>query len=288
MRKLLTYKDAFSYITNNLCSIYEVVECNAIAELTLRYILSVTKIDVLMNRVALLSENQQNQIVEVTARLCKGEPIQYVFGETEFFGNKFYVGEGVLIPRPETEELVDWIAVQHAEIEGDLLDVGCGSGAISVSLAKLMHKASVYALDISSKAIEFTRKNAILNKVNITVIQADILNLKNELLDLKFDLIVSNPPYVLESEKKEMHKNVLENEPHLALFVDDNNPLLFYNAIADYALNALSINGWLYFEINESLANEMTSLLQSKGFSSIIVRKDINGKDRMIAAQKNK
>ena len=211
-------------------------------------------------------------------------PIQYIIGTTSFFGLEFEVNENVLIPRPETEELVDWI-IQKSEVrsqksEVKILDIGTGSGCIAISLAKNLPNSEVFALDVSEKALQIAQKNAISNEVEVTFIEKNIL--KTEDLEQNFDVIVSNPPYVRNLEKHEIKKNVLDNEPHLALFVDDNDALLFYRKIAELALKSLTKNGTLYFEINQYLGQETYDLLQKMNFKNIELKKDIYGNDRMI------
>ena len=214
------------------------------------------------------------------------KPIQYILGKTSFFGLDFEVNGNVLIPRPETEELVEWIIQsQKSEIripEIKILDIGTGSGCIAISLAKNIPNAVVFALDISKKALEVARRNAEINKVKIIFIEKNIL--ETEDLKEQFDIIVSNPPYVREIEKQEIKKNVLDNEPHLALFVADNNALVFYNKIAQLAQKNLSLNGQLFFEINQYLGKEMMVLLETMNFKNIELRKDIYGNNRMIKA----
>lgn len=285
MSELQSYKEAHSYICQQLTSLYELSEAVAIADLALQSILSVSKLEVLMGRASDLSVDQQNSVRSIALRLKNGEPIQYILGETEFFGHLFKVGAGVLIPRPETEELVDWICTSHRQFSGKLLDIGCGSGCIAVSLASAFSNANVTAVDVSDFALRYTAQNADLNNVTINILQEDILNPSPVLSNERFDIIVSNPPYVLASEKQLMHKNVLDNEPHLALFVDDTDSLLFYNVISDLAKSHLNLGGWLYFEINEQKGNETVEMLNNKGFVNIELRKDLNGKDRMVAAE---
>ena len=219
--------------------------------------------------------------------LKQQKPIQYIIGETEFYGLPFKVNESVLIPRPETEELVEHVLKQVDQVKQiKILDIGTGSGCIAISLAKNLPKAIVYALDVSKKALEVAKHNAELNSVDIEFIEADILN--TEIIqDLKFDIIVSNPPYVREQEKIKMKANVLENEPHLALFVKDENPLVFYEAITRFAVSNLAEKGALYFEINEYLGNDMIDLLNDNNFKDIELKQDIFKKDRMIKGVKN-
>jgi release factor glutamine methyltransferase len=199
----------------------------------------------------------------------------------------FEVNENVLIPRPETEELVDWILSNNRIIETSnplkILDIGTGSGCIAISLAKNLPNAQVYAIDVSEQALATAEKNAKRNNVNVIFIQKDIL--ATEDLGQQFDIIVSNPPYVRNLEKEEIKKNVLNNEPHLALFVQDNDALIFYTKIANLAQKNLSDNGQLYFEINQYLGKEMIALLQNLNFKNIELRKDIYGNDRMIGCK---
>jgi release factor glutamine methyltransferase len=220
-------------------------------------------------------------------RLSLHEPIQYIIGETEFLGLKFKVDEHVLIPRPETEELVQWLLDDIRESKNPsnlkILDIGTGSGCIAISLAKNLPNAEIFALDISEKALKTAKENAGLNKVKVNFIQADILNL--EALAGKFDIIVSNPPYVREMEKTEMHRNVLENEPDLALYVKDTDPLIFYKKITKLAEESLIKEGNLYFEINQYLANETEEILKNFGFKTGL-KKDIFGNYRMLRGRK--
>ncbi|WP_157208756.1 peptide chain release factor N(5)-glutamine methyltransferase [Mariniflexile maritimum] len=239
-----------------------------------------------------------NPILNVLELLKQEKPIQYILGETEFCGLPFKVNGHTLIPRPETEELVEWILsefnIQNSEIK--ILDIGTGSGCIAIALAKKWPKASVYALDVSADALKMAKQNAALNKVEVVFVEADILGMQGKipsadeprlkLNELKFDIIVSNPPYVRELEKQYMKPNVLNNEPHLALFVKDENPLVFYKTITEFAVRNLSKNGLLFFEINEFLAKDTIQLLVANHFSSIELKQDIFKKDRMIKGVK--
>jgi release factor glutamine methyltransferase len=227
--------------------------------------------------------------------LKTGKPVQYILGNTEFYGLPFLVNPAVLIPRPETEELVEWIlssvgsrqwAVGSSLVS--ILDIGTGSGCIAISLKKSLPEASVTALDISADALHTAKQNAVINEVDVNFVQKDILEeaLKSEIENLKSEisLIVSNPPYVTLIDKTQMHTNVTDFEPHTALFVPEDNPLLFYKAIADYATKHLADKGMLFFEINESFGNETVDLLKDKGFTAIELRKDMSGRDRMVKA----
>jgi release factor glutamine methyltransferase len=221
-------------------------------------------------------------VEKIIVRLKNHEPIQYILGETEFYGLPFYSVPGVLIPRPETEELVQWIIQENHLPAPNILDIGTGTGCIAVSLRKNITLATVLACDISSVCLESTRSNAGLNAVEISVFEYDILKGKPEIAFPQLDIIVSNPPYVRESEKLQMHKNVIDFEPGLALFVPDEDPLLFYECIADFAMSHLSNGGTLYLEINEAFGKECQIMLLEKGLREVILKKDINGKDRMI------
>jgi release factor glutamine methyltransferase len=207
-------------------------------------------------------------------------PLQYVLGTAEFYGLNFGVDKNVLIPRPETEELVDWIIADNNDAS-TIIDIGTGSGCIAVALAKNMENAEIYAVDISEKSIKKAAQNAENNNVCITFFCRDILS-ENDFTQVKFDCIVSNPPYVCESEKSEMKRNVLDFEPHSALFVPDDDALKFYGAIADFAILHLADCGKIYVEINENLAEETQSLFVQKGFKFTELRKDLNNKNRML------
>lgn len=221
-------------------------------------------------------------ILHALKALKNQKPIQYITGEAAFFGMRFKVNSFTLIPRPETEELVEWVIKNTTNSEPvNILDIGTGSGSIAISLAKHLPNAKVSALDISVEALKVAKRNAKLNDVKVAFFKADILKIKN-LNELNFDIIVSNPPYVREQEKQLMKPNVLDNEPHLALFVKDSNPLLFYQAISQFAVNNLSKKGLLFFEINEYLAQDMIDLLKAKNFSNLELKQDIYKKDRMI------
>jgi release factor glutamine methyltransferase len=248
--------------------------------------LNLQRIDTVLKPDFLIPEEQLADLKNILQRLQKEEPIQYILGNTEFYGLPFFVDENTLIPRSETEELVAWVIEEVAKLQSNtvtklsILDIGTGTGCIPISLAKNLPNAKITAVDISSKALEVAKKNAQLNKVTIDFIELDILTTKS--LPQEFDVIVSNPPYVRALEKVEIKNNVLENEPHLALFVADENPLIFYSQIADLAKQQLSKNGLLFFEINQYLGKETIALLEEKGFKNIELRKDIFGNNRMV------
>lgn len=246
-----------------------------------------SRVDVCLGRLDTLTDAQKAELDSDVNNLLQGMPVQYITGFEYFCNLKFTVGEGVLIPRPETAELVNIIVNEHKdESRCRILDIGCGSGAISVSLAKLLPAADVTAYDISNDALRYTRLNAEGNGVNISIERRDALNLSLD-DNCKWDVIVSNPPYVCMSEAKDMERQVLDHEPHLALFVPDDDPLLFYREIAKYASHALSKRGLLYFEINEMYGCEVCNLLSELPFTDIAIIKDQFSKDRFVKARNN-
>lgn len=226
-------------------------------------------------------------IAHILAQLQTGRPIQHILGYAHFYGNIFEVSEHTLIPRPETEELVHLIRQDYKNKKNaSCIDIGTGTGCIPISLAKYMPQHKYWALDISKEALEVAKRNALKNKVDIQFLQMDILEWDLVFAaDLKFDIIVSNPPYITNAEKTDMHQNVLDFEPHTALFVEDSAPLLFYDYIADFAKSHLNPSGQLYFEINQFLAEETVDLLVKKGFKNVEIHHDINGAKRMIRAK---
>ncbi|MBK5191628.1 MAG: peptide chain release factor N(5)-glutamine methyltransferase [Flavobacteriaceae bacterium] len=266
---------------------YPVQEVNSFFNFLIESYLGMNRLDFALKPGKELSLEEKEKFESAIHRLILHEPIQYIIGETEFFGLKFKVNKNVLIPRPETEELVQWILddIRESKTPSNLkiLDIGTGSGCIAISLAKNLPNAEIFTLDISENALKTARENAGLNKVNVNFMQADILNL--EALSGKFDVIVSNPPYVREMEKAEMHRNVLENEPDLALYVKDTDPLIFYRKITKLAQAGLQENGNLYFEINQYLANETEEILKNPGFKTGL-KKDIFGNYRMLRGRK--
>lgn len=271
-----------------LKTIYPLSDVTSIFRLLVNYKLDLDAAEIVLEASKALSERDLEFFHSALNRLQDKEPVQYILGETNFYSLNFKVTPDVLIPRPETEELVEWI-IQDATIQIDnkkirILDIGAGSGCIAISLANNLPYATVSALDISEKALQIAKENAQHNKVDIHFIQADILKIAT--LPQRYDIIVSNPPYVREEEKMQMHENVLEHEPKEALFVSDETPLLFYDKIADLAKKHLSEKGCLYFEINQYLGKETLQLMKAKGFTSVELRKDFLGKNRFIKACK--
>ncbi|AUC14877.1 protein-(glutamine-N5) methyltransferase, release factor-specific [Tenacibaculum sp. SZ-18] len=277
-------KDFRTFFNKELSNLYPKTEIDAFFFRTIEHTLNLQLTDVFTKQDLLITDDNMTVLKSVIERLKKEEPIQYILGETEFYGYTFKVNSDVLIPRPETEELVSWVkeTVEHKKTKLSILDIGTGSGCIAISIQKELPTTKVTAFDISEKALETAKKNAELNKVNVNFIHHDILS--NTTINDKFDVIISNPPYVRELEKDEIKNNVLNNEPHLALFVDDNNPLLFYKRIADIALTNLNENGVLFFEINQYLGKETKQMLLDKGFKNVVLKSDLFGNHRMIKA----
>jgi len=275
MKKL---KQVVNYFKYHLDDIYNFNELDGIIYWTIEscFNLSRSKYKLIDDRD--LSHKDVLFIKEVVNRLKTKEPIQYIFGETTFHGLKFKVDENCLIPRPETEELVSWILETP---KNKILDIGTGSGCVAVSLSKKL-QSDVKAIDISEKALELARYNAIINDVSVCFSLIDIFEIEKV---EKVDIIVSNPPYVLESDKYNMNENVLAFEPHIALFVPDENSLKFYKQIINIAKKSLNKDGFIYFEIHEKKSNQIIDLLSKNNFSNIELRKDLQGKDRMIKAQ---
>ena len=277
---LKEFKEAFS---KQLSEKYPKTEIDTFFFILVEEYLDLQRIDTVLKPEFLITTNKLSLLNSALQRLQNEEPIQYILGKTEFYGFSFLVNKNTLIPRPETEELVETILEGANTFKAlQILDIGTGSGCIPISLAKKLPKATIFAIDVSKEALAIAKQNASRNNVAINFLQEDIL--KTEILAQKFDIIVSNPPYVRALEKVAIKNNVLANEPHLALFVEDNNPLIFYDKIANLAKKYLRKNGMLYFEINEYLGKEMIDLLVLKGFKDIQLKKDLVGKDRILKA----
>lgn len=281
-------QNTINKLKQSLSPLYDSREMKAIIALLFEEVCGLSRLDMLMNPNIVLSEEKSEILSCYAEMLAEGAPVQQVLGYEYFLGRRFEVNPDVLIPRPETAELVDWI-VSEAPIGVNVLDVGTGSGCIAISLAALINNSRVFAYDLSTKALKTAILNAErLNISNVTFVHKDILESQNERFEHpnvdNFDIIVSNPPYIMHKEKSEMSANVLDYEPHLALFVPDSDPLLFYRAIGNYGLKNLRHGGRLYFEINAALGRETCQLLESLGYRDIILRKDLNGLDRMISA----
>jgi len=275
-------QDSINLIKFELKQIYSLREIDSFIQLIFDHLLNLSGIKLHQNLQTILSEDDYLMIIEYVSALKTKMPIQYILGKTEFYNLIINVNSSVLIPRPETEELVDWIIKEHKNQELNIIDIGTGSGCIAIALKNNLPKAKVFALDISETALQLARKNAKLNNVDIQFVRTDILKEKHSFNDERFDIIVSNPPYVMESEKEQMNKNVLGYEPHISLFVSDNDALLFYREICNFAKNRLNKGGSIYFEINEQLGNQTIDLLKQYGFNNVILKKDLEGKDRMV------
>lgn len=274
----------FLALSSQLSALYSKGEARAISFLLFEEEFGVSRTDIYADKVRQFSEDERKRLFDMSLLLLKGVPVQYVLGRSRFYGHTFRVSSDVLIPRPETEELVDW-AVNELKQRVDetplhILDAGTGSGCIAISLQLALPHAKVWAWDVSEKALCVARWNAQELKAEVNFQQVDMLKPLASLQ--KFDMIVSNPPYICQSEEKEMEKNVLENEPHTALFVPDTEPLLFYRALCEHAVRLLKPNGVLMAEINRAYGNETMALFRSYGLCDVTLRKDDFGNDRML------
>lgn len=273
-----------------LSTIYDSQEAKSLTWLSINAATKLERAKYLSMRDEEIPAADLEKLLEILEQLKIGLPLQYILGETEFYDLKFKVNPSVLIPRPETEELVDWALITIREMKGEtevlkIVDLGTGSGCIPISIKKYIPLADISAIDISKEALNTAKQNAEINNTEIKFLEDDILNPSSqELINTQYDIIISNPPYVTDSEKLEMHQNVLNHEPHSALFVPNNEALKFYIAIANFALNHLNKNGFLFLEINENFGKETGELLTKQGFKSVEIRQDMYGKDRMIKA----
>ncbi len=281
--KVVSFK---TYFYKKLELNYASRELAHLFELTFFYLKGWEKITLRLNANEALSESELLKLNDVVKRLDKNEPIQHIFNQSEFYGLSFYVDKNVLVPRQETEELVDLI-LQNLRHQKVLLDIGTGTGCIPISVGANSPYLKLLGLDISKPALEIAKKNALKNKVKLNLIHQNILMLDSlSIIDEKIDIIVSNPPYITESEKKIMAENVLAYDPHLALFVKNDAPLIFYNKIAELAFQKLEVGGELYFEVNEFFGDDTQQLVKNKGFKNVKLIQDINQKDRFIYAVK--
>ena len=301
-------RDCRKYYAGELEKLYGSDEANALIMILLEHYFNIDRMKIALEPDLRLSESELLTLHFAVKELLKNKPVQYIIGETEFCGMRFFVNENVLIPRPETEEMVKSLElkvkgylyspsfrpdIERREMVAEkspanisILDIGTGSGCIAISLAKLLKDSAVTAVDVSEKALEVAKKNAEANEVSVTFIKDDILNPQNrDLLNGQFDIIVSNPPYVCESEKSEMRANVLDYEPSSALFVSDNDPLIFYRKILEFAQKALKPSGEIWFEINEKFGNEMQNICFDMGFNNIEIIKDFRDRDRILKAR---
>lgn len=273
-----------SYLREQLNKSYEPQEANALARIIFCDMLGQSNVDYYLCKDMDLSGNEEEKVKSILQRLEKYEPIQYIEGKKYFSGREFFVRQGVLIPRPETEELVE-LAAQACKPNAKILDIGTGSGCIAISLAKKLPEAEVHAWDISEAALEVAKQNNEQLSASVHFEQHDIL-IYQATGEEAFDLIISNPPYITESEKAEMEANVLAWEPSIALFVPDNDPLLFYRRIGELALRMLTPNGKLFFEINRAYGDATKQLLCNQGYKNIHIQKDLSGNDRFVYAER--
>lgn len=280
---MIKVKDIPTFLSKELSSLYSKSDLRSFFYLIVEYVFNYTNTDALMQYESKINSSHIKSIKLIVSSLKKNVPIQQILGYSWFYGRKFNVNKNVLIPRPETEELIEWILSDNSSFKS-VLDIGCGSGCISVCLAA-NNKLKVTSLDVSKLALIVANDNANKFSTPIKFIHADIFANDTIFKLDNFDIIVSNPPYVLESEKSMMSKNVLQYEPHLALFVPNNDPLKYYNTIAKIASKRLNQNGLLYFEINEQKGSEILKMLNDKGFSSVELKQDLHGKDRMVKAK---
>jgi len=284
---LQTIKDIRNYLASELSGLYPEREMRSL----INYLLS--DLFDMNNTFSLLNENERwvnRKVTDMVIRYCSdlkaGKPVQYVTGKTIFYNCIIKVAPGVLIPRPETEELIDLVIKENRGFTGSIIDIGTGSGCIAIALAVNLPSSKVSGIDISKPAIKTAKENADMNQADILFLEADVLKIDpSEIMNV--DIIVSNPPYVRNSEKQYMKMNVLSFEPHEALFVTDEDPLLFYRAILDLAVNILNPGGVVYFEINEAMGKEMHDLLEFYKYHRISIIKDLNGKDRIAKGEKN-
>ncbi len=269
--------DIILFFKNELAGISNSREIFNWAYITINNLFGYDRANCIINQNQKISLHQRKKIKRIVSQLKKNKPIQYILEECVFFDLKFKVNSSVLIPRPETEELVKWILKDEFK---SMIDIGTGSGCIAISIAKNKN-VNVHAIDISNTSIKLAKKNAEFHDVSINFLNIDILT---ENISNKVDIVVSNPPYVLKKEKKHMNKNVIDYEPEIAIFVDDNNPFIFYKIIAKKAKKILNRNGKIYFEINENYSEEVMKILKDYGYVNIKLKKDINDRDRMIKA----
>jgi len=278
-----TIKDIRFFLSKELSKIYHEPELSALCTVIIKSVTGYSRFLQLYKTESQVNAEQAERIVNICKELLTGIPLQYVLGETYFYGCIIRVNQSVLIPRPETEELVDLIIRENKGYKNNIIDFGTGSGCIAIALAMNLKESSVTGIDISGDAIKIARQNAQLNEVSLSFITGDIFNFRLSSVE-KANIIVSNPPYVRHSEKSLMRNNVLDFEPHIALFVPDNNPLMYYKSILNIAEEILLPEGRLYFEINEAFGESMVNLLTEFGYSDIKIINDINNKERIIKA----
>lgn len=276
---------SIQYIRESLQTHFSESELRIVTQILISKITGYTTTQIIVNKNTIFSDEQVNLLHTFVEKLKKHEPLQYVTGKTEFFGLKIITKPGVLIPRPETEELIEWIMQSLDRSHNyDMLDIGTGSGCIALALKSVFENANVCAMDISDEALKIANENARALNLKIRFLQGNALQMPEE--KSCWDVIVSNPPYIPLAEKNEMDSAVVDFEPHQALFVPDNDPLLFYRRIAEYAFSALKVNGLLFFEIHRDFGQQCVAMLHETGFTNVELRRDISGNHRMIKAKR--
>lgn len=274
----------YTYIKQSLSEYYSERECSFLAKWILTDVFRLSVTDLYTGKDMNFSGKERAVLEDILLRLKQFEPIQYIIGKTFFCGLPIEVGRDVLIPRPETEELVDWVISDLGDkVNLRILDIGTGSGCLSIVLAKRARRSKIFSWDISEKALTIAKRNMEQNHVDISFSRVDVLS--NDIPDIQVDIIVSNPPYILERERKDMERNVLDWEPEQALFVPDDNPLLFYRRIAELGHKLLGKGGKVYCEINQALGWQASNLFVTMGYHSVELRRDLSGNDRMIKAE---
>jgi release factor glutamine methyltransferase len=284
--KIQTIKDIRFYLSRELAGIYNEPEIRVLADILIKTVTGTTKLHDLYDKSYVITEKQVEKFLGIAEELKTGRPIQYIIGETTFYNCAIKVNNSTLIPRSETEELVDLIIKENRDYKGEIIDIGSGSGCITIALAVNLPSAKVTGVEISDDAITIARENAVSNKANVSFVKGDIFSIDGEMLS-KAGIIVSNPPYVRNSEKSQMNKNVIDFEPHLALFVSDSDPLIYYKAILKLADIILLPDGYLYFEINEAMGKPLVELFKAFDYAHIEIVLDINDKERIIKGRKN-
>ena len=273
-------KKLFQYIINGIDINEPEAEVSSIAYRVIDHLFHIDKAEVIVDRSLNITTKEKKNLDQFIMRINDHEPIQYIVGETEFYGRKFEVNSSVLIPRPETEELIALIIKENRDKKIKFLDIGTGSGCIPVTLARELRDSKAYAIDIDPRVIKTARSNAARHEVDVEFLLIDILT--ESIPGGPFDLIVSNPPYVLESEREHMKANVLDHEPATALFVSDKDPFLFYRRICELSQQALRDGGRLYFEVNEKYAEDIKAMMEVLDFHSVNITQDLNGKNRIV------
>lgn len=281
---MINSKDLFRDLRKRITLALDASETESILYRVLEEVSGITRSDIISQKAVSLTAREISALDSIIDRINTSEPVQYILGKADFFGREFLVNTSVLIPRPETELLVEEVLTHASNTSGKILDIGTGSGCIAVTLSRELPKADVYAFDISEEALQTARSNAARLNANVTFQQVDIL--KDEIMLRDLDCIVSNPPYVAVSERDSMHDNVLNYEPHLALFVPDNDPLIFYKIIATKGKEALKSGGRLVVEINERFGKEVCAVFAGAGLSDVRIIKDLQNKDRIVSAVK--